>query len=285
MVRRDQEARTLALRDLERYDALIARQREAERARERAHQMRQEAEQLLEAAFTDEARTEAQRVRSLTHQVVAVAERIVEEQRAATEHLAGQIDLERLLTERRRQEEAEQDRAAEAERARRLTDALAGAKTAIAAGRLQKAKGLLEAATNENPNNPDVVSLLTIIAQRELTVKVIAAEDALRAARREYRRDPATAVARLEVLDVSGLPESLARQVFGEWARACSRLCHERRAIEPLRYAPDPGRGAVLAREEPGGSYVVLSALGLNADWRNGSLVDERQVQRARPLR
>ena len=37
---RDQEARTLALRDLERYDALIRQQRDAESARERASQIR-----------------------------------------------------------------------------------------------------------------------------------------------------------------------------------------------------------------------------------------------------
>ena len=69
------------------------------------------------------------------------------------------------------------------------------------------------------------------------------------------------------------------------WARACSRLCRERGVIVTLRYAPEPGRGAVLAREEPGGSYVVVSALGLSPDWQNGSVVGERQVQRARPLR
>lgn len=281
----DQEARTVALRDLERYDRLGARQREAEGARERARQMRQEAERLLGAAFADEARAEAQRILDVTSRIVVAADRIVEEQRTEAEHLAAQIDLERLLAERRRQEEVEHAKTAEAERARRLADALAGAKDALAAGRLKEAKKLLEPAANEYPNNSDVASLMTIITQRDRTVNVIAAEEALRAARREYRRDPASAVARLEVLDVSGLPESLARQVFGEWARACSRLCRERGAIEPLRYAPDPGRGAVLAREEPGGSYVVVSALGLGSGWQNGSAGGERQVQRARPLR
>lgn len=281
----DQEARTLALRDLERYDTLVARQREAEGARERARQMRQEAEHLLEAAFADEARAEAHRVLAVTDRIATTSDRIVEEQRAEAEYLAAQIDLERLLAERRRQEAAEKERAAEAERDRRLGDVLAGAKAALAAGRLKEAKGLLSPVANEYPNNPDVASLMTIIVQRERTVIVIAAEDALRAARREYRRDSASAIARLEVLDVSELPDSLARQVFGEWARACARLCRERGAIEPLRYAPEPGRGAVLAREEPGGSYVVVSALGLGSGWQNGSTVGERQVQRARPLR
>jgi hypothetical protein len=281
----DQEARIRALRDLERYDALIARQHEAEQARERARQMRQQAEQLLEAAFADEARSEAQRIFAVTSQIESATDRIVAEQRAEAERLATQLDLDRLLAERRRQKEAERAKAAEAERARRLSDALTGAKAALAAGCPEEAKGLLESVTNENPNNPEITSLRPIIAQRELTVNVIAAEDALREARREYRRDPAVAVARLETLDVSGLPDSLARQVFGEWARACSRLCRERGAIEPLRYAPDPGRGAVLAREEPDGGYVVVSTLGLGPSWRKGGVVGERQVQRARPLR
>ena len=56
-------------------------------------------------------------------------------------------------------------------------------------------------------------------------------------------------VARLEAVDVEGLPSSLAAQVFGEWARAGSRLCRERGIAEPLRYAPDPGRGAIVARD------------------------------------
>lgn len=90
---------------------------------------------------------------------------------------------------------------------------------------------------------------------------------------------------RLAALDVDGLPDPLSRQVFGEWARACARLCRERGLVEPLRYAPDPGRGAVIARESPDGSYVVVSALGMGPGWQVGSVVAERQVRRARPLR
>jgi hypothetical protein len=139
--------------------------------------------------------------------------------------------------------------------------------------------------TTEDPDNPEVASLREIIARRELAVKVGAAEEAIQAARREHRRDPAGVAARLAALDLEGLDFDLRRQVFGEWARACSRLCRHRGLVEPLRYAPDPGRGAVLARETAESSYVVVSALGMGPAWREGDEVDERQVRRARPLR
>src|SRR5690349_7994752 len=57
---RDQEARDLALRDLEHYDGIVVRQREAERAHEQALQVRDQAEKLAEGAFADQARAEAE---------------------------------------------------------------------------------------------------------------------------------------------------------------------------------------------------------------------------------
>src|SRR5581483_234773 len=137
----------------------------------------------------------------------------------------------------------------------------------------------------DNPDNTAVASLSEIIARRELTVKVNAAENAIRAARREYRHDPVAAVARLTALEIDGLPDALARQVFGEWARTCSRICRDRMLIDPLRYAPDPGRGAILAREREGAPYTVVSALGMDGPWQPGGAVPERLIQRARPLR
>lgn len=285
IARRDQEARTVALRDLERYDAVVARGHEAEQAHEQARQVREQAERLTEEGFAEEARTEARRVADIAVQAEQAAERAVAEWRCEAEALATQLDLERLLAERRRQEEAEKAKAAEAEKARRLAGALAQARSALDAGRIEEANRLLGNAANDHPDNPEVNSLKIIIAQRELTVKVDAAEEALWEARREYRRDASAAVARLETVDTDGLPEPLARQVFGAWARACSRLCRERGIVEPLRYAPDPGSGAVIARERPDGPYFVVSALGMGIGWHAGSPVGDRQVRRARPLR
>ncbi len=285
IARRDQEARASALRDLEQHDALIARQQEAERVGQQARQVRLNAEALIGTAFAEEARAAATRTASLATSAEVAAVTLAERCKRDAEQLASQFDLERLLEERRREKEAEKAKAAEAERARRLSGALARAFAALEAGRFEEAKGLLGAVASEFPGSPEVSSLKQIITQRELDVKISAAEETLWAARREFRRDPATTVARLEALDVDGLPDDLARQLFGEWARACARLCRERETVEPLRYAPDPGRGAVIARESPGGSYVVVSALGMGPNWQPGSVVGERQARRARPLR
>ncbi|MGE3795880.1 MAG: hypothetical protein AB7I38_18410 [Dehalococcoidia bacterium] len=285
VARRDQETRALALRDLERYDAVVAGQRQAEQALDRAQQVHREAEALVGCAFAEEARAAASRVVDVAMQAEVAASRLVEQRRQEAEQLSVQLDLKRLLAERRRDQEAEQAKAAEAERARRLSGVLAQARAALKAGRLEEARTLLGTATNENPDNAEFTSLMEMVRRRETAVKVSAAEDALWLARRTERRDPAAAVARLEALDVECLPDELTRQLFGEWARACARLCRERSLAEPLRYAPDPGRGAVLARERPGEPYVVVSALGLGPAWRQGSAVDERQVRRARPLR
>jgi hypothetical protein len=285
IARRDQEAKTEALRDLERYDQLVAREREAERARDHAEQVRHEAETLGEAAFADEARKEAARIVSIAIRAEVAATDAANYWQGEVERIAAQLDLERLLAERGRREDAEKAKAAEAERARRLAGALAQARAALAAGRFEEAKGLLEPVASDYPDNSEIATLKTIIAQRELSVKTDAVEKMVWEARRVYRHDPTAAVTQLESLDIDGLPEPLARQVFGEWARACSRLCRERGIVEPLRYAPDPGRGAVLARESPDSVYVVVSALGMGPDWQAGSVVSERQVRRARPLR
>jgi len=285
IARRDEEARAEAFRDLERHDALLARLREAERARDQAKQVRREAEALGKQAFSDEARKEATRIVSITVQAEVAATDAVVYWQEEVERLAAQLDLERLLAERCRREEVDKAKAAEAERARRLAGALARARSALEAGRFEEAKGLLGAVTSENPCNPEITTLKTIIAQRELTVRVDAVEEALWEARRLYRHDSAAAVAHLEALNLDGLPEPVARQVFGEWARACSRLCQERGITEPLRYAPDLGRGAVITRESPDGPYIVVTALGMGPDWQTGSTVGERQVRRARPLR
>lgn len=285
VARQDQETRALAMRDLERYDAVAESLRQAEQAHERASELRARAELLAAEAFATEARVAAERVALLAARSEAIAARHADERRAELQQLTSQLDLERLLADRRREEEAETARAAEAERARRLSGALAEASTALGAGRIEEAKALAGSVTSEDPDNAEAASLLTIIAQREMAVKTIAADEALWAVRRELRRDPADAVSCLESLDVNDLPTPLAAQVFGEWARACSRLCRERGIAEPLRYAPDPGRGAIVARDGSHPEYVVVSALGMGPAWKVGATVNERQVRRARPLR
>jgi len=285
VARQDQATRALALRDLEQYDALAATCREAESARDGARDLKLRAEELADGAFAEEARTTATHVVALAARAEATAANLADERRAELERLAARLDLGRLLAERRREEEADRLRAAEAERAGRLSGALADASEALRAGRIEEARALAGSVASEDPDNADAASLTTMIAQREMAVKTIAADEALWAVRRDLRRTPAEAVARLEAVDVEGLPSSLAAQVFGEWARAASRLCRERGIAEPLRYAPDPGRGAIVARDGSRGEYVVVTALGMGPAWTVGTAVGERQVRRARPLR
>ena len=72
--------------------------------------------------------------------------------------------------------------------------------------------------------------------------------------------------------------------MFGEWARACLNLCRERGIEAPLRYAPQLGRGAVLAWDEAQQTHVVVSALGLGPEWAAGQRVDDDVARHARSL-
>ena len=219
----------------------------------RAREVHEAAAALAAGAYADEARHAAEGVQRVAAEAATAAARVAEGHRQEAERLAAALDLGRLLQERRRQEEAEQAEAAAALRAGRLAGVRAAVSQALAAGRIEEAEAQLGPVANEYPDDADVASLTLMVAQRRRAVKATAAEQAVVAAHREARRDPGAAVARLEALDVDGLPEPLARQVFGAWARACARLCLERGIGGALRYAPDPGRGAVLAPERPDG--------------------------------
>ena len=71
---------------------------------------------------------------------------------------------------------------------------------------------------------------------------------------------------------MEGLPEDLARRVFGLWSNACAQLVERRGWYEPHRLAPATSRGVVFARPTPQGLYEVLSALG-SPDWQPGQTV------------
>lgn len=283
----DQEARERAATLLAEHDRALEALREAERGLAQARDVRARAEGLLAHAFSEAARGAAETVAAQATEAEHLAALLVEARQADVEALAAQPELQRLLTERRRREEqeAEQQRAAEAERARRLSETLTRARTTLEAGAIEEAQALIGPLAKEHPTNAEVASLTSMIAWRRTAVKNAAAEEALRGARRLRRQDPTEAARLLEAVDVDGLPEPLARQVFGEWARCNARRLADRpEAAEPLRYAPDPGRGLVLAREQ-GGAYVVVSALGMGPAWQPGRVVTDRALlRRARPL-
>ena len=281
---RDQEARTVALGQLDAYDALVCRQQEAEQALARAQQVRQEAAALAVAAFTGEAGVAASAVAQTAAQLEAYASRLLAERQEETERLLAQPVLQRLLEERRQEAARQNAAAAEAVRAQRLQDGLGAVQAVLAAGRFQEAEAMLGNLAKEHPDSADVTSLQHIIRQRAQAVKIGTADEALRAARRVYRQTPAEAVARLERVDLQGLPQDLLHQISGVWAAACARLCQARGVTMPLlRYLPAPAHGVVVAREQEG-CYRVVSALGAN-DWAPGSSVPETFLRQARPLR
>lgn len=284
LAQQDQEARETARRDLERYDVLTREAREAEEARERASRVRREADTLASKAFADEAREAAVYVLELAAQAEAVAEQVAHERRTAAEIIEQRSDVQKLLVERKIAEEVEKARAAESARAERIAGNLARARDLIESGTIEEAKLLLDSIRHDDPENAEVADLQESIARRELAARAAAAEQALWLVRRDLRHDPSEVVSRLTALDVDGLPEPLTRQVFGEWARACSRVCREKNLADPLRYAPNSGRGVVLAHDDAG-RYFVVSSLGMNGHWKAGSLVDEWVVRGSRPLR
>ena len=278
----DEAARAEALHDLERYDALVAALRQAESARDRAVQVRADAERLAQEAFTDAARMSAQRAVDAAERATHLATALVAERQAAVEEMASRLDLARLLAERQQQEDALRRQVEAAVREERIRALMAAVQQAVADGRLDEALGLLASAIDLE--SEELTRLRSLVTERIRIGRTWAAEQALRLARRTRRHDPAQAVRALEGLTVDLLPETLARQVFGEWARACLSLCRQQGIEAPLRYAPRLGRGAVLAWDETQQAHVVVSALGLGPEWAAGQRVDDDVARRARPL-
>ena len=167
MTRRDEERRAQARRDLEEYDAVLAAQREAEQARSRAQQVRVQAEALAQTGFTEEVQATAARIAANARQAETAATAMAEQRRAEAERLAGQPDIQRLLNERRQQEQAEQARREEVERARRVSEAVEAGRVALQAGRLAEARAALDAAGSVAPDHPDVQGLRRRFEQRE----------------------------------------------------------------------------------------------------------------------
>jgi hypothetical protein len=295
----DAQVRSVALQDLDRYDALLVQAEDAQRVWERADQVRRDAEAFLASAFCDDARAASQRVIGLAATALEAASGLTERRRHGAEQLAAQPNIQRLLDERRRAAELEGARAAEAARADHRNALLVRVREALQADRLDEARLLLATLNENDPEHPEVLAARRQLAQRTFVVRALAAEEVLRTVRRrELREDPGQAVALLAPLGMEDLPDPLGRQVFGAWAVACRQLCEQRELLEPLRYAPDPGRGLVIARERADGPYVVVSALGMGSEWqpgvelrtdtadRNPHARRHREIlRRARPLR
>jgi len=131
-----------------------------------------------------------------------------------------------------------------------------------------------------------VHSVLDVVKWQAHQLVVGPAQEALREARgRALRDDPERSVGRLAGVQIVGLPEDLARQVFGVWSNACYQLVQQRGWLEPRRYSSSTSRGVALARRTAEDPYEVVSALGMGSDWRVGDSVTAPGILRAaRPL-
>jgi len=286
MARQDARAREQATIDLAQYETLVAERQDAERALAEARRLRMVAEQLAAEAFTDEARGLAAQHAAAARVAELSCTQLVAERTRAADKLASSPHLARALAERRRlaQEQAEAAQRAEAERAGRLAHGIAAVRAALNTNQLDEAQRLLGPLAREFPQEREVHSLADVLRWRERQGVVTPAEDALRdVLRRPYRDDPEATVVRLASVQMDGLPEDLARRVFGLWSNACAQLVQQRGWHEPYRYAPATSRGVVFARVTQGGPYEVVSALG-SPEWQPGQLVVGSLPRGAREL-
>lgn len=193
-------------------------------------------------------------------------------------NLAERDDVARLLAEERDREEAAWREAEERAIEMRMAEVIAEAEELARAANFDEARRMLGCLMTEHPNDPKLASCIDNVRRREWAVKTSLAEQALRSARRS-RRDPTTAVALLEPLDLTCVPDALARQIYGCWIQACHRLCTDDAVI----YSASFCKGAVLVLTRDG-QLEVVSAIGLPR-WQAGRHFSRVALKGARPLK
>src|SRR3546814_7329786 len=139
-------------------------------------------------------------------------------------------------------------------------------------------RSLLTALGKSISSQPDLQGTFETLRNRAEAVKVQVAEDALREGRRLHRREPVAALDLLERIDLEGLPEELARHLYGLWLTACRRIG----LLAAVHYRTGFGRGAVLMPTADG-QYEVVSAIGLRR-WQRGRRFAPQALRGARPL-
>ena len=210
---------------------------------------------------------------------------LVAEHAREIDELAGRPHLARILVEKERLAAQQRDaaRKSEAERAQRLASGLDAVDVALRRDELEDAQKLIEPLTREFSDNPDVRRKLDTVRWRLRNRLVAPAEAALSdIARRPYRDNPEAIAERLAGVGTRGLPEELARRVFGLWSNACWQLAQLRGWDDPRRESPGISRGAVWARR-PDGVYEVVSSLSYPA-FQAGTTVPADIARRAQPL-
>ena len=243
---------------------------EAERLRRIASEMGEAAQRacaLAGSAFEPAARRQAESVAATAGRLATQAEAhaSVLEREAGT--LAEREDIARLLVEEELQAEEV-----------RMRETLALAGTHLDGGRYEEARRLLTSVEKSISSVPDLSRTFETLRRREQAVKMRVAEAALREARRLHRREPVQALDLIEPLDFEGLPDELARHLYGCWLTACRRIG----LLAAIHYRAGFGRGAVLIPTEDG-CWEVVSALGLHR-WERGRRFAPQALRGARPL-
>ena len=243
---------------------------EAARLREVASELRRaacRADGLGRSAFEPAAGKRAESVAATAARLAnrAEAHAAVREREAA--ELAGRPDVARLLEEERARKEET-----------RMRNELELAGEHLDGGRVGEARRLLVSLEKKISSQPSLEQTFVTLRRREQDVNTGAAEAALAAARRLHRREPARAIELLEDVEAEGLPEELARHLYGCWLAACRRLG----LLAAIHYRAGFGRGAVLIPSADG-RWEVVSAFGLRR-WERGRRFAPRALRGARPL-
>lgn len=283
----------LELRQLAEADA--AARQEAEEALARYRRLQSDAARLKRVAV--EAKTLADRAANLAKQafdpncrekageiaaaVAAVAGTARHRLAALSAELAAfsvREDVARLLAEERERQKAAQREVEERRREAQLREGIERAEALARDQKFDEARRLLGSLAKEDPSRPELTSSIETIRRQRWAVKTGEVEQALREARRVYRREPREALTILGPLDLNDMPEPLVRQVYGCWLQACRRL----KLNGTVHYSPTFGKGAILVPADDG-RLEVAAAIGLRR-WKPGDRFSAAALKGARPL-
>ncbi len=243
---------------------------EATQVRAIASEMNAAAERaqvLVTSGFDEVARRQAETVAATTGRLATEACAHADVLEREAEALARRDEIARLLAEEEARMEEEQ-----------LRETLTLAGEHLDGGGYEEARRLLNSVEKNISGQPDLFGTFETLQRRAEAVKTAAAESVLREARRLHRHEPKRALDLLEPLVLEGLPEELARHLYGCWLTTCRRIG----LLAAIHYRAGFGRGAVLIPTEDG-CWEVVSALGLRR-WEPGRRFSSEALRGSRPL-
>lgn len=274
----DTQARKQAEEALAKYRRLTADAGHLERIADEAQTVAEKAAMFAAEAFAPECHVGATRVAAAASFVASEAKKRLGTVTVETDSLAVRDDVTRLLTEEREREDAARREAEEGKREVQLAQAMAEAELLARTRNFDEALRRLGCLAKEHPNDPRLASCIDKVRRQEWAVKTTVTQQALREARRN-RRDPQAAIEVLEQLDLASTPDALARQVYGCWLKACSRLGRS----GATHYSAGFCKGAILVPNGDG-RLEVISAMGLPR-WNKGQSFSLTALKGVRPLK